>query len=224
MNPDTKNDTISNVPKTKTTKSKHVLIDPEGWKDHDGQRVIAEHHMKDSASQDKNEMQDETNDEEKYSSSNTEDDSSEQKLFTSRIIDISTIELISYALFRAMFGKNIRIPLKREGVIDMDIAVENNNIILNTNDVAFAPLELKIWHILFTYKNKPILELGRGIKHGMKIHYGGAIIFLLAMWSGGRKMRKAQEKAAKIAESDKNRTSESKNKTNTKQGSDNNGQ
>jgi hypothetical protein len=37
----------------------------------------------------------------------------------------------------------------------------------------------------------------------MKIHYGSALIFLLAMWSGGRKTRKAQEKAAKIAASEK---------------------
>jgi hypothetical protein len=212
--------------KTKTTKSKHVLIDPEGWKDHDGQRVIAEYHMKDSASQDKNEMQDETDDEEKSSSTNTEDDSSEQQLFTTRIIDISTVEVLSYAFFRAMFGKSIHIPLKREGVIDMDIAVEDNNIILNTNDVAFAPapLELKIWRLIFTYKNKPIIEYGRGIKSGMKIHYGSALIFLLAMWSGGRKTRKIQEKAAKLAGSEKTSNNEGKNKTNTKNGSDNNGQ
>jgi hypothetical protein len=204
LNPDTKNDTISNIPKTKTTKSKHVLIDPEGWKDHNGQRVIAEYHMKDSASQDKNEMQDETNDEEKYSSTNTEDDSSEQKLFTTRIIDISTVEVLSYAFFRAMFGKSIHIPLKREGVIDMDIAVEDNNIILN------------IWRLIFTYKNKPIIEYGRGIKRGMKIHYGSALIFLLAMWSGSRKTRKAQEKSAKLAESEKTSNNEGKNKTNKK--------
>jgi hypothetical protein len=38
------------------------------------------------------------------------------------------------------------------------------------------------------------------------------------MWSGGRKTRKAQEKAAKIAESDKNHNSEGKNKINKKKG------
>ena len=119
-----------------------------------------------------------------------------------------------------MFGKGIRVPLKREGVIDMDIAVENNDITLNTNDVSFVPPQLQIWRIIFTYKNKPIIEYGRGIKRGMKIHYGSALIFLLAMWSGGRKTRKAQEKAAKIAELEKTRNSEGKNKTNKKKGTD----
>ncbi len=207
MNPDTNK--AKSKPNTKTTKSEHVLIDPEEWKDPDGRRVVAEYHKKNlPETQADNGMQDETNDEVKSSDTETTGDSSEQKLRISRILDISTVEMITYALFRAMFGKSIHIPLKREGVIDMDIAIEDNDIILNTNDVTFIPPDLKIWRLIFTYKNKPIIEYGRGIKRGMKIHYGHAIIFLLAMWSGGRKTRKAQEKAAKIAELEKTRNSE----------------
>jgi len=199
---------VKSTPKTKTTKSEHVLIDSEEWKDSNGQRVIAEYHKKDTASPAENEIQDEMNDEKKSSDTETTGDSSEQKLRISRILDISTIEVITYAFFRAIFGKSIHIPLKREGVIDMDITVDNNDVILNTNDVSFVPPQLQIWRLIFTYKNKPIIEFGRGIKRGMKIHYGSALIFLLAMWSGGRKTRKAQEKAAKIAELDKTRSSE----------------
>ncbi|MBE3122865.1 MAG: hypothetical protein IMZ53_08680 [Thermoplasmata archaeon] len=221
MNPDVKKKKVKSIPKTKTTKSAHVLIDPEEWKDHDGQRVIAEYHKKDLlASQVENEMQDETNDEKKSSDTETTGDSSEQRLRISRILDISTVEVITYAFFRAMFGKGIRVPLKLKGVIDMDIAVENNDVILNTNDVSFIPPQLQIWRFIFTYKNKPIIEYGRGIKRGMKVHYGRALIFLLAMWSGGRKTRKAQVKAAKIAELEKTRNSEGKNKTNKKKGTD----
>jgi hypothetical protein len=220
LNPDAKKKKVKNITKTKTTKSKHVLIDPEEWKDSDGRRVIAEYHKTDTESQVENEKQDETNDEKKSSSTDTADDSSEKQSFTSRILDISTVEVITYAFFRAMFGKHIHIPLKREGVIDMDITVEDNDVILNTNDVSFAPPQLNIWRLIFTYKNKPIIEFGRGIKRGMKIHYGSALIFLLAMWSGGRKTRKAQEKAAKIVELEKTRNSEGKYKTNKKKGTD----
>jgi hypothetical protein len=220
LNPDVKKKKLKSIPKTKTTKSEHVLIDPEEWKDSDGQRVIAEYHKKDAESQAENEMQNETDDEKKSSDTETTGDSTEQKLRISRILDISTVEVITYAFFRAMFGKSIHIPLKREGVIDMDITVDDNDVILNTNDVSFVPPQLNIWRLIFTYKNKPIIEFGRGIKRGMKIHYGSALVFLLAMWSGGRKTRKAQEKAAKIAESDNTRTSEGKNKTNNKKGTD----
>jgi len=216
-----KKNKVKSIPKTKTTKSEHVLIDPEEWKDHTGQRVIAEYHKKDlPASQAENETQDETNDEKKSSDSETTDDSSEQKSLISRVLDISTVEVITYAFFRAMFGKGIRVPLKREGIIDMDITVDNNDIIFNTNDVSFLPPQLNIWRLIFMYKNKPVIEFGRGIKRGMKIHYGRALIFLLAMWSGGRKTRKAQEKAAKTAELEKTYNSEGKNKTNKKNGTD----
>jgi len=204
---------IKSKPKTKTIKSEHVLIEPEEWKDHPGRRVIAEYHKKDPPeSQAENEIQDKMNKERKTSNIETTDDSSKQKLHISRILDLSTVEMITYAIFRAIFGKSIQIPLKREGVIDMDIAVKDNDIILNTNNVSFVPPELQIWRIIFTYKNKPIIEYGRGIKRSMKIHYGSAIIFLLAMWSGGRKTRKALEKAAKTAELEKTRNREDKKK------------
>jgi len=210
---------VKSKTKTKTTQSEHVLIDPEEWKDRDGQRVIAEYHKKDvPGTQAENKIQYGMNDEKKSSDTETTGVSSEQKSGISRILDISTVEVITYAFFRAMFGKGIHIPLKKEGVIDMDITVDNNDVILNTNDVSFVPPQLNIWRLIFTYKNKPIIEFGRGIKRGMKIHYGSALIFLLAMWSGGRKTRKAQEKAAKIAELEKTRSSEDKNRINKKKG------
>ena len=145
MNHDVKKKKLKSVPKTKITKSDHVLIEPEDWKDSAGQRVIAEYHKKDTASPAENETQDELNDEKKSSDAEGRGDSSEQKLLISRILDISTVEVLTYAFFRAMFGKSIHIPLKREGVIDMDITVENNDVILNTNDVSFIPPQLNIW-------------------------------------------------------------------------------
>jgi len=217
LNPDVKK--VKSKTKTKTVESAHVLIDPEEWKDRDGQRVIAEYHKKDiQETQTEDKIQDEQNDEEKSSDIETTTVSSEQKSGISRILDISTVEVITYAFFRAMFGKGIHIPLKKEGVIDMDITVDNSDVILNTNDVSFVPPQLNIWRLIFTYKNKPIIEFGRGIKRGMKIHYGSALIFLLAMWSGGRKTRKAQEKAAKIAELEKTSSGEDTNRINKKLG------
>jgi len=217
LDPDTKK--VKSKTKTKTTQSEHVLIDPEEWKDRDGQRVIAEYHKRDvPGTQAENKRLDEMNDKEKSLDTETTAVSSEQKSGISRILDISTVEVITYAFFRAMFGKGIHIPLKKEGVIDMDITVDNSDVILNTNDVSFVPPQLNIWRLIFTYKNKPIIEFGRGIKRGMKIHYGSALIFLLAMWSGGRKTRKAQEKAAKIAELEKTSSDEDKNEITKKIG------
>jgi len=65
LSPDVKKKKVKNITKTKTTKSEHVLIEPEEWKDSDGQRVIAEYHKKDIESHAENEKQDETNNEKK---------------------------------------------------------------------------------------------------------------------------------------------------------------
>jgi len=122
-----------------------------------------------------------------------------KQTFSQRVLDISSIEVLAYTVFRAMFGKGIRVPLKREGSMDMDIAVKDTDIIINTNDVSFEPPKLQIWHIIFAYKGKPVLEYGRGVKR-IKVHYYRAFVMLIAMWWGGRKKRKAKEKADKAAD------------------------
>jgi hypothetical protein len=151
---------------------------------------------KNTFSQTENKTRDEMNDAEKSSDTETAGDSSDHNLHIPRILNISTAEVITYAFFNAVFGKSIHIPLKQhKGIIDMDITIDNNDVILNTNDVSFVSPQLQIWRLIFTYKNKPIIEFGRGVKRGMKIHYVSALIYLLAMWSGGRKTRRKLQKS-----------------------------
>jgi hypothetical protein len=71
--------------------------------------------------------------------------------------------------------------LKLKNVIDMDIAVENNVVTLNTNNVSFIPPKLEIWRFIFAFRNKPLLEYGSGIS-GIKIYYGRAFLFGLTLW------------------------------------------
>ncbi len=115
---------------------------------------------------------------------------------TRSVIDISTLEVLGYTVFRAMFGQGVRVPLKIEGSMDMDIAVKDTNVIINTNDVTFEPPVLQIWHFIFAYKGRPVIEYGRGVTR-VKVHYYNAFVMLLAMWWGGKKKRKAKEKASR---------------------------
>ena len=121
---------------------------------------------------------------------------SKHRSFSPRSIDLSTVEVISYAIFRAMFGKSIKVPLKFGGVMDMDFAVKNNDVILNTNTIALEPPQLQIWRFIFTYKNKPVLEYGRGIENGIKIHYLRAIILIMTMWWSSRKPGSSKQNEA----------------------------
>ena len=116
-----------------------------------------------------------------------------------RVFDLTTIEVLAFAAFRAMFSKGIRVPLKIEGAMDLDIAVKDTDVVINVNDVGFEPPKLEIWHFIFAYKGKPVFEYGRGISR-IKVHYYRALVMLIAMWWGGKKKRKAKAEADKAAD------------------------
>jgi hypothetical protein len=123
----------------------------------------------------------------------------QQTMKVSQVFDMSTVEMLAYALSRALFRRGVQVPLKVKNVVDMDIAVKDTDVILNTNDVSFELPPLQIWRVIFSYKGKPVLEYGRGINNDFKIHYSRAISLLLAMWVGRRKRRRAREEATEKA-------------------------
>jgi hypothetical protein len=116
-----------------------------------------------------------------------------------RVLDVTTIEVLTFAMFRAIFGRGVRIPLRIEGVIDMEIVAKDKDIVLNTNELQFEVPELSVWRFIFAYKGKPVIEYGRGVKNRIKIHRFRLFLVLLAMWWGGRKKRIALAKAANAA-------------------------
>ena len=93
--------------------------------------------------------------------------------------------------------------------VDMDFTVKGKEITINTNQLYFTVPELNVWHIVYQHKGKPILEMGRGVKNGLKIHRMQAIRLGLEMWNGSRKMNKLKLKQLK--EADKQAHSRSSN-------------
>jgi hypothetical protein len=108
-----------------------------------------------------------------------------------RVVDLSTLEVASYAIFRALFGRGIRVPIKREGIIDMDVVVRDKDIILNTNSLTFEVPELSIWKLVLAYQGKPVLEFGRGVKNRVKVYRWRLAMLLLKMWWHGRRAAEA---------------------------------
>jgi len=116
-----------------------------------------------------------------------------------RQIDINALEVITYAAFRGLFGYGVRVPIKKDGVIDMELVVKGKDFIVNTRQLYFEIPELAVWRIVYCHKGKPILEMGRGVKKGLKIHRFNAIRLGVEVWWGGRQNRIAKEKARKAA-------------------------
>jgi len=81
-----------------------------------------------------------------------------------RVVDLSTLEVASYAIFRA---------------------------ILNTNRLSFEVPELSIWKLVFAYQGKPVLEFGRGVKNRVKVYRWRLAMLLFRMWWHGRRAAEA---------------------------------
>jgi hypothetical protein len=110
----------------------------------------------------------------------------------SRTLDTKTIEVLALAVFRTLFGRGIRVPIKREGMVDLDLMVQDNNIVLNLNRVELHAPELLIWRMIFAYQGKPVVEYGRGIKNDMKIHWPQLLILFLHIWRDKRLKRRTR--------------------------------
>jgi hypothetical protein len=108
-----------------------------------------------------------------------------------KTLDSKTIELLALAGFRSVFGEGVRVPLRREGMMDMDLVVRDSNVLLNLNSVQMHVPELVIWRFTFAYQGKPVVEYGRGVKNDMKIHFPQLLFLLVAMWRDKRKKNRA---------------------------------
>ena len=106
-----------------------------------------------------------------------------------RVIDITTIEVIAFALFRAFFGHGVRVPIKREGLVDMELLIRDKEILLNTNSFQLEMPELAVWRIVLAYKGRPLVEFGHGVKNRLKIHRFRVLMLLFSMWWQARRKK-----------------------------------
>jgi hypothetical protein len=114
-----------------------------------------------------------------------------------RTINLAMIEIIAYALSRALFGQGVSIPLKKEGIVDAQVTLRNKDIIINTNQFYASIPDLAVWRVIYTHQGKPILEFGRGIPKGLKVYRLNALKLGLSLWMQNRAAIKAKEKLKK---------------------------
>lgn len=116
-----------------------------------------------------------------------------------RKLDAGTVEVITYALFRAIFGYGVNIPIKRPGLVDMDVTIKGKDINVNTNELFMNLPDLVVWKVVYTHQGTPIFELGRGVDKGFKVHRLNAIKLFLTLRSMSKKAAKARMAARKAA-------------------------
>jgi len=196
---------ITNDSEESKLRSKRVLLDREDWEDPKNRKVLSEYH-KEGLTERMATVEAELDTFEKYWKrkpslesikikevapvSEPEEIEDEEEGRISRPIDTATLEVILYALFRMVFGRGVDIPIKRPGLVDMDVIVRGKDVIINTNQLYYAMPDLAVWKVSYTHKGKTIAEFGRGIRRGLKINILNAIALFFEVWKMGRQNRK----------------------------------
>jgi hypothetical protein len=104
-----------------------------------------------------------------------------------RAMNTGTVELLTGALFRTIFGKGIQVPIKMSGVLDMDVLVRDNDVFVNANQVLVELPQLSIWRLVVAYQGRPVVELGRGVRKKIHFHYGALLFAVLRIWRDKRR-------------------------------------
>jgi len=127
-----------------------------------------------------------------------------------RKLDVGTVEVITYALFRAIFGYGVNIPIKRPGMVDMDVTIKGKDININTNDFYFNVPDLIVWRVVYSHQGTPIVEFGRGVDKGFKVHRLQALKLFLKLRSKSKQATKARMAARKAAAEEAARENEAR--------------
>ena len=112
------------------------------------------------------------------------------------ILDLNALEVAAYWIFRLAFGREAHLPIKREGLMDLDVHVQGKDVVVSTNQIFVSFPELVIWHITYAHKGRPVVEIGRGVKDGMRVHRLNALRLLFEIWLRGRKGRRGKDAMA----------------------------
>ncbi len=107
-----------------------------------------------------------------------------------RALDLPTVEMLAYTAFRATFRHGVRYHIEKEGLIDWDLTIADKTVTVDANRLIFELPQLSIWRVVLAYQGRPVIEIGRGVKNGLRIHRWRLILVLLRAYLQRRRTRK----------------------------------
>lgn len=105
-------------------------------------------------------------------------------------VDLALIEEVAYFVIKRVFREGVRIPIRKEGVADLDVIIKGNNLMIDVNRLFLDGPKLSVWRITFAYKGEPLVLFGRGVKGDVKIHPLRMARFLTRVWMEKRRAEK----------------------------------
>ena len=99
-----------------------------------------------------------------------------------RVIDLPMIEVLAYTAMKAVFRDGVRFNVKREKLIDWEVVIKDRLVLLDAQRVEFQLPELSVWTLVFAYRGKPLVELGRGVPGGVRVFRLRLLLLYLRLW------------------------------------------
>ena len=105
-------------------------------------------------------------------------------------IDLSIVEQVAYFVMKKVFRDGVKIPIRREGVADLDVIIKDKEVVIDVNQLFFDTPKLSVWRITVAYQGEALAVFGRGVKGDLKINPFNMARFLARAWLDKRKYDK----------------------------------
>jgi hypothetical protein len=125
-----------------------------------------------------------------------EEPGSVQEFPSSRLkqpMDLSMMEEIAYLVIRRVFREGVRIPIRKEGMVDLDVIIKGKELVIDVNRLFFDTPKLSVWRVTLAYMGEPLVLFGRGVKQDLKVHPLRVARFLIRAWMEKRRYEKQAE-------------------------------
>jgi hypothetical protein len=115
----------------------------------------------------------------------------------SKAFDVSFAEELVYLAIKKMFSGGITIPIRKEGMADLDIVIKDKDVVLDIDKFYPSQPLLHVWRVTFAYKGEPLAYYGRGVKGDLKILPFPMARFLIQQWYQKRTRLKLEKRQAR---------------------------
>ena len=98
-------------------------------------------------------------------------------------IDLSLAEELAYVALKKVFPDGLRIPIRKEGLADLDVTIKDKDIVIDVNRLFVSDVpRLSVWKITYAYQGEALVVYGRDVKGDIKVHPLRMARFLARIW------------------------------------------
>lgn len=107
-----------------------------------------------------------------------------------RPFDITGIEQLAFLALNGIFPDGIRIPIRKEGMMDFDVVIKGKEIMIDVKGPLADVPSLAVWRLTFAFEGEPLAMYGRGVKGDVKVYKLRVLKFIIRASLAKRKRKR----------------------------------